>query len=177
MDFTHKKERKNRYLNPYVGGFLLGLILLMTVYITGRGLGASGAVKSTVVTAVDAIASKHAHNNPYMGKLLTAEESPMSNWLVFEVLGILVGAFLSGAFAGRLKLVTEHQPKITSQRRLLFAALGGIAFGIGSQFGRGCTSGTALTGMATLSLAGFIGMLTIFGSAFLFAWFFRKLWI
>jgi len=31
--------------------------------------------------------------------------------------------------------------------------------------------------MATLSLAGFLSMLTIFGGAYLFAYFFRKLWI
>ena len=31
------------YMNPYLAGFLLGLVLLATIYITGRGLGASGA--------------------------------------------------------------------------------------------------------------------------------------
>ena len=36
------------YMNPYFAGFLLGLVLLVTIYITGRGLGASGAIKDTV---------------------------------------------------------------------------------------------------------------------------------
>lgn len=170
-------DRSKIYLNPYLGGFLLGLILLLTFYITGRGLGASGAVKSTVVTAVDAVASTHAHNNQYMGQFLSDDVSPMSNWLVFEVLGILAGAFVSGALAGRLKLKVEHSPKITSRKRLIFALLGGLAFGIGSQFGRGCTSGAALSGMAALSLGGFIAMMAIFGGGYLFAYFFRKLWI
>jgi len=177
MNINKSSDRSTKYLNPYVGGVLLGIVLLLTIYITGRGLGASGAVKSTVVTVVDAVAPEHAQANHYMGQFLKEGESPMSNWLVFEVLGVLVGAFLSGALAGRLKLVVEHQPKITSRTRLIFAALGGFAFGIGAQFGRGCTSGTALSGMAVLSLAGFIGMMAIFGSAFMFAWFFRKLWI
>jgi hypothetical protein len=31
--------------------------------------------------------------------------------------------------------------------------------------------------MAVLSVAGFVTMMAIFGSAYLFAWFFRKNWI
>ena len=34
-----------KYINPYLGGVLLGLLVLITVYITGRGLGASGAIQ------------------------------------------------------------------------------------------------------------------------------------
>jgi uncharacterized membrane protein YedE/YeeE len=101
----------------------------------------------------------------------------MKNWLVFQMLGVLVGGFLSGALAGRLKLKVEHSPKITSRRRLIFALIGGVLFGFGSQLGRGCTSGSALSGMAVLSLGGFITMMAIFGTAFALAYFFRKNWI
>ncbi|HOY50652.1 MAG TPA: YeeE/YedE thiosulfate transporter family protein [Prolixibacteraceae bacterium] len=55
--------------------------------------------------------------------------------------------------------------------------MGGLFFVYGAQLARGCTSGAALSGMAVLSLAGFVTMAAIFGSAFLFAWFFRRLWI
>jgi uncharacterized membrane protein YedE/YeeE len=93
------------------------------------------------------------------------------------MLGVLVGGFLSGALAGRLKLKVEHSPKITSKRRLVFALAGGTLFGLGSQLGRGCTSGSALSGMAVLSLGGFITMMAIFGTAFALAYFFRRNWI
>ena len=43
-------------MNPYLVGFLLGLVLLGTIYVTGRGLGASGAIKSVVVTSVVEVA-------------------------------------------------------------------------------------------------------------------------
>ncbi len=170
-------NRSKIYANPYLSGFLLGMVLLLTFYFTGRGLGASGAIKSTVVTAVNTVAHKHAEGSAYYSKFISDDQSPMHNWLVFEVLGVLVGAFLSGAIAGRLKLKVEHSPKITSKTRLIAAAAGGILFGIGSQLGRGCTSGAALSGMAVQSLAGFLAMLTIFGGGYLFAYFFRKLWI
>ena len=55
--------------------------------------------------------------------------------------------------------------------------MGGLLFGLGAQIARGCTSGAALSGMAVLSVGGFITMLSIFGTGFLVAYFFRKNWI
>ncbi len=174
-----EKKHKNRhvYWNPYFGGFLLGLLIIATFYLTGRGLGASGAIKSSVVTVVHTVAPTHAENNAYYSKFIKEGESPMNNWLVFEALGVLLGAFLSGAVTGRLKLKVQHSPKITSRRRLIFALAGGLLFGLGAQIARGCTSGAALSGMAVLSVGGFITMIAIFGTGYLVAYFFRKNWI
>lgn len=174
-----KISKKNRhvYWNPYFGGFLLGLLIIFTFYITGRGLGASGAFKSTVVTIVDDIAPIHAKNNAYYDKFIKEGDTPLNTWLVFEAIGVLIGGFLSGAFSGRLKLYIQHAPAISSKKRVLIALIGGLLFGFGAQLARGCTSGAALSGMAVLSTGGFITMLSIFGSAFAFAYFFRKNWI
>ncbi len=174
---THNTEQGKFYFNPYFGGIMLGLVLLATFYITGRGLGASGAVKSTVVAAVDEVAPVHAEKSEYYSKFISDDIHPMNNWLVFEVIGVIIGGFLSGALAHRLKFKVEHSPKISSKRRLIFAGLGGLFFGIGSQIGRGCTSGAALSGAAVLSLGGFLTMFAIFGSAYAFAYLFRKNWI
>ena len=165
------------YMNPYLAGVLLGLVLLMSFFFTGRGLGASGAVKSVVVTAVDAVAPVHVESSEYYSKYAGGDKSPMKSWLVFQVIGVMVGGFLSGAVSGRLTWKVEHSPKITSKRRLVFASIGGLLFGFGSQLGRGCTSGAALTGMSVLSVAGFVTMAAIFGTAFAFAYFVRKNWI
>ena len=171
-------ERSRRYLNPYLGGVLLGLVLLAANFVSGRGLGASGAIKSVVVTSIEAVDKDAVNTMPFMEEYAGSHgDNPMKSWLVFEMLGVLVGGFLSGAVAGRLKLKVEHSPKITSKRRLIFALAGGIFFGLGSQVGRGCTSGSALSGMAVLSLGGFITMMGIFGTAFALAYFFRRNWI
>lgn len=169
--------KTKKYMNPYLAGVLLGLVLLMTFFFTGRGLGASGANKSVVIAAVAKVAPNHAANSEYYSKYTEEGESPLKSWLVFEVLGVMVGGFLSGAVSGRLTWKIEHSPKITSRRRLVFAAAGGLLFGFGSQLGRGCTSGAALTGMSVLSVAGFVTMAAIFGTAFAFAYFVRKNWI
>jgi uncharacterized protein len=173
-----KEERSKRYLNPYLGGVLLGLVLLSSNFISGRGLGASGAVKSVVATTIQAVDKNAKEHSAFMAEFAESHGgSPMKNWLVFEVFGVIVGGFLSGAVWGRLKFKVEHSPKITSKRRLIFALIGGALFGFGAQLARGCTSGAALSGMAVLSLGGFITMMAIFGTAFMLAYFFRKLWI
>jgi uncharacterized membrane protein YedE/YeeE len=173
-----KKETRTKYLNPYLGGVLLGIVLLAANFIAGRGLGASGAIKSGIVSVVTAVNPSASETSAFIKEYKGSHSgNPLNNWLVFEMLGVLAGGFLSGAFAGRLKLKVEHAPGITSKKRLLLALGGGILFGFGSQLGRGCTSGSALSGMAVLSLGGFITMMAIFGTAFALAYFFRKNWI
>ncbi|MCX6326893.1 MAG: YeeE/YedE thiosulfate transporter family protein [Bacteroidia bacterium] len=173
-----KETKKTKYLNPYLGGVLLGIVLLAANFVAGRGLGASGAIKSTVVTAMTTVAPSSAEKSGFVKEFRESHTgNPMKTWLVFEMLGVIVGGFLSGAFAGRLKFKVEHSPKITSRKRLLLALGGGVLFGFGSQLGRGCTSGSALSGMAVLSLGGFITMMAIFGTAYVLAYFFRKNWI
>ncbi len=165
------------YMNPYLAGTLLGLVLLSAIYFSGRGLGASGGIKYCVVSAVGAISHNHALQSPYFGKYFEGGSKPLSNWLVYEILGVLIGGFISGIYSRRLKLRIEKPAQVSSFRRLLFAFLGGAFFVFGAQLARGCTSGAALSGMAVLSTAGFVTMIAIFGSAYLFAWFFRKNWI
>lgn len=169
--------KKRPYMNPYLAGCILGTALLAAMYFSGRGLGASGGIKYAVVSAVGAISPEHAENSPYYSQYFKNERNPLKSWLVFEVLGVLLGGFISGAISGRLKLKIEKPHRVSSKRRLFFAFLGGIFFVYGAQLARGCTSGAALSGMAVLSTAGFVTMVAIFGSAYLFAYFFRKNWI
>lgn len=169
---------ETKYMNPYLAGFLLGLVLLVTIYITGRGLGASGAVKSAVVATVETVAPAHTRVEKFYKEYLQEHEGqPLKNWLVFEVIGVVIGAFISGLISNRLKFTLEHSPKTTSRIRIITALIGGALFGFGAQLGRGCTSGAALSGMAVLSAGGIITMMAIFGGAYAFAYFFRKFWI
>lgn len=168
---------KKSYMNPYIAGTILGLVLLGAMVLSGRGLGASGGLKYCVVSAVGAVDRSHAEKSVYYSKYFEDGQKPLKNWLSFEIFGIVAGGFISGAVSGRLGFRVEKSPKITSARRLIFAFLGGAFFVYGAQLARGCTSGAALSGMAVLSLGGFVTMAVIFGSAYVFAYFFRKLWI
>jgi len=167
------------YMNPYLAGILLGLVLLATIYITGRGLGASGGFKSMVMTGVKETTPTHWSAGEYYKSFeATSEgESPLRSWLFFEIIGVFVGAVISGIISNRMGWKLEKGPRITNRTRILFAILGGALFGFGSQLGRGCTSGSALSGMAVMSLGGLITMMAIFGGAYALAFFFRKLWL
>jgi uncharacterized membrane protein YedE/YeeE len=167
-----------RHTNPYVAGVLLGLVLLAAIFVSGRGLGASGAVKSAVVAAVTTAAPAHARTAPFYREYVAEHaDNPLKQWLVFEVIGVAIGAFLSGLVAGRLTWETERGPRVGGRTRVAFAVAGGALFGVGAQLARGCTSGAALSGMAVLSTAGFLTMIAIFGTAYAFAWFTRRLWL
>ena len=166
------------YMNPYLAGFLLGLVLLATVYITGRGLGASGAMKSVVIQSVKSIAPEHYNNTAFYSEYRAEHpKGPMRSWLVFEVLGVFIGAFFSGVVSDRIGLKLEKGPRATNTLRIIGAIVGGALFGFGSQLGRGCTSGAALSGMAVMSLGGIITMMAIFGMAYMLAVFFKRLWL
>lgn len=164
-------------MNPYLAGTLLGLVLLAAMYFSGRGLGASGGLKYCVVSVVGSISNDHVQQSSYYEKYFEDGNNPIKNWLTFEILGLLIGGFISGTLSGRLGIKTERSPAISKKRRWVFAFFGGLLFVYGAQLARGCTSGAALSGMAVLSTAGFVTMIAIFGSGYLFAWFFRKNWI
>ena len=170
-------DRKNKYMNPYLAGFIIGLMLIAAYYFSGEGLGGSGAFKKVVIASVDAVAPEYAHEAHYFAPALESGESPLNSWLIFEILGLIAGGILSAAYFGRLSLKVGKAPVITNKTRLIAALTGGILWGIGSQLGRGCTSGLVMSGMAVNSLSGYIGLIAIFGGGYLFAWAFRKLWL
>lgn len=166
------------YWNPYLAGFGLGLVLLASFVIMGRGLGASGAFTTATATLVHHVAPAHAeHNALYAEYLGDGTQSPLLDWLVFEVLGVFVGGFLSGALANRLKITVEKGPRISTRARLVFAFLGGGFMMVGAKIALGCTSGQALTGGALLNVGSWAFMMCVFGGAYAVAYFFRKQWI
>ena len=165
------------YVHPYLAGFGLGLVLLASFVIMGRGLGASGAFSSIIAGGIDAVAPAHAQGNAFYGEYLgDGSRSPLMDWLVFEVLGVFVGGFLSGLLAGRFKKEIGRGPAITTGMRLVFAFIGGGILGFGSKLARGCMSGQALTGGALLNVGSWAAMMCIFAGAYAVAYFVRRQW-
>jgi uncharacterized membrane protein YedE/YeeE len=166
------------YWNPYVAGFGLGLVLLASFVIMGRGLGASGAFSSLVVAGSNAIAPEHTRANQFYAEYLgDGSKSPLMDWLVFEVIGVLVGGLISGALAGRVRRGIDRGPAISNRARLLFAFGGGGIMGIGAKLARGCTSGQALTGGALLNAGSWAFMMCVFAGAYAMAYFVRRQWL
>lgn len=170
-------QERNIYMNPYLGGLLIGFLIIIAYYFAGEGLGSSGGFRDVAFGAVDAVAPEYAKSNAFVAPRVTSEEGTTHTWLVYEMIGVIFGAIISAALFGRLKFSIGKAPHITNKKRLTLAVLGGIIWGVGSQLGRGCTSGLVLSGIAVNSLSGYIGMAGIFGFGFIFAYIFKNLWI
>jgi uncharacterized protein len=165
------------YSNPYAAGFGLGLVLLAAFVIMGRGLGASGAFSSLVASAVHTVAPRHTAANEFYAEYIgDGTKNPLTDWLVFEVIGVFAGGLLSAALAGRIVKSIERGPSTTNRSRLLFAFIGGALMGIGAKLARGCTSGQALTGGALLGVGSWAFMMCVFAGAYAAAWFVRRQW-
>jgi uncharacterized protein len=164
------------YWNPYLAGIGLGLVLLSAFVIMGRGLGASGAFSSIVAYGVQEVAPHHAANNAFYAEYLGGGTNPLKDWLVFEVLGVLIGGFISGKLAHRTKGMIEKGPRISNRNRLIFAFFGGALMAIGAKLARGCTSGQALTGGALLNLGSWAFMICVFIGGYAFAYIIRRQW-
>ena len=165
-----------KYSDPYLAGVALGLILLAAFAFAGRGLGASGAFAATASGTIAVVAPVYAQSNPYFGRYLANPGGPWRNWLLFEIVGVAVGGFLSARFAGRLRRGVERGAGVSVPSRLLIAFGGGGAMGLGAVLARGCTSGQALTGGALLSVGSWGFMGTAFAAAYAIAPILKRSW-
>jgi hypothetical protein len=164
------------YLQPYLAGALLGVLLFVAFLVTGNGLGSSGATSRIDAAVVDAVAPVHVDNTPYLLKMAGGDKNPLDDWIVPVFFGALLGGFSSGARNGRLGFITTKGPQISDRKRWVMSFLGGVIFLYGARMARGCTSGQALSGGATLAAGSWVIMLCIFASAYGLAYFVRKLW-
>jgi uncharacterized membrane protein YedE/YeeE len=169
------RERKD-YINPYLAGALLGVVMFTSFLLSGNGLGASGGVNRIVVFFEDLLFPGHVDRTPYLINMAGGTLNPLDSWIVLVVLGVLLGGFVSGWINGRLKVEVGKGPKISKRTRLIMAFAGGAIMGYGARFARGCTSGQALSGGATLSVGSWALMFAIFGGAYALAHFVRRLW-
>ncbi|NDJ52177.1 MAG: YeeE/YedE family protein [Chloroflexi bacterium] len=170
-----KREARD-YINPYLAGILLGLVLFGAFFVTGSGLGASGGLNRLVVFVEDLIIPAHVDRTPYLITMAGGDRNPLDSWIVFLTLGTIVGGFASGWLNGRVKLETNKGPNITPQTRWMMAFIGGSVMGFGARLARGCTSGQALSGGAVLSVGSWAFMFAVFGGGYALAYFVRKLW-
>lgn len=175
MSLFNRPEKA--YVQPYLAGAILGVVLFLAFLLTGNGLGSSGATSRLDAALVDAVAPAHVDNTPYLLKMAGGDKNPLDDWIVPVFFGALLGGFSSGWRNGRLKLTTTKGPNISNRKRWVMSFLGGVVFLYGARLARGCTSGQALSGGATLAAGSWVIMLCIFASAYGLAYFVRKLWL
>jgi len=171
---TTKEPRP--YWNPYLGGALLGVVLFLSFYVTGGGLGASGGMTHVEAGVLDAVAPAHVDRTGYFAELAGGTRNPWADSTVYMLVGTVLGGIASALWNRRFKLELRKGPNVTTRTRLLTALAGGALMGYGARLARGCTSGQALSGGAVLSVGSWAFALAIFASAYALAWFLRRLW-
>jgi uncharacterized protein len=165
------------YSDPYLAGIGLGLVLLLAFVLVGRGLGASGAFATVSASAIAAAAPDQAATRPTLAERNSENGgNPARDWLVVEIIGVVIGAAVSARLAGRSRLHVESGPRITRGSRLLMAVAGGVVMAVGARLARGCTSGLGLTGGATMSVGAWLFIATAFAAAFAVAPLMRRAW-
>ena len=169
---------KRQYTDPYLAGIGLGLVLLTAYVVVGRGLGASGAFASVVAAGTAAVqGTTQATASPAVAPYLTSGiTSPLEDWLVLEIAGVLVGGFASAWLAGRLRRDTERGGSVSITQRMYAALGGGLLMGVGAKLARGCTSGQALSGGALLSVGSWVFIASCFTAGYMLAPLTRRLW-
>lgn len=164
------------FWNPYVAGVVLGLVLLSSFLVMGWGLGSSSAATRLAVGAVHVVAPGAVERNAYFSPYVAAGRSPLHDWMVFEVLGVLLGGAVAAYSAGRMRIGVEKGPNVTRGKRFAYAVVGGVLMGFAARLARGCTSGQALTGGAVLSLGSWVFMMAVFTGGYLVAPLVRRQW-
>ncbi len=168
--------KAKEYWNPYVAGVVLGLILLAAYLVAGTGLGATALPKRTLALVGTEVAPAWTAQNTVLRGYVANGASPLRDWLVVEVIGVILGGFLGALSAGRLATKVEKGPNISVRGRLAFALAGGIIMGFAAALARGCTSGQALSGGAALATGSWVFMLMVFAGGYAVAHLVRREW-
>lgn len=163
-----------RVMNPYLAGLGLGVVLLASFLIMGRGLGVTAAFGSVVAALTGAVAPSWTAANPALQVYFA--DPPSGNWVLYLTVGVFVGALVSGLLAGRVRVRIERGPNLSTGSRLALAFIGGALSAMGAKLAKGCTSGQALTGGAQLNVGSWIFMLAVFGGGYMLAYLVRKAW-
>lgn len=167
--------KDKRFWSPYVAGICLGLTLLATFYIAGRGLGASGAITLVTAQSTYTIIPEFISRLKYFEQYITPF-APLINWNLFLLGGLFLGSLASAMLSGNFKIIMDRGKSMSVRTRLLTSLAGGMLIGFAARLARGCTSGVALSGGAQLALSGWIFVLSMFAAGFIIAALYRRLW-
>jgi hypothetical protein len=170
------KKESRPYWNPYIVGVGIGLLIILSFVVTGRGLGAVGAFNGLVASLMHTISPDYALSRGAYSAYLSGVEHPLKDWVVLEIAGVCIGGLLSGIVSRRFKFEVIKGPRISTMSRLIFAFSGGLLMAYAAKFTRGCTSGLALSGGSVLSPGAWLFMISVFIGGYSVAWIMKKAW-
>lgn len=153
--------------SPYLAGGLAGILLALSVLISGHFIGVSTTFARSAAVVEQSVGidtSVFAYFTTKKGKY---GPGSLPNWQLLFVLGIIIGAFISATLSGDFKF--QAVPDMWRENfgpnpwnRGITAFLGGVVALFGARLAGGCPSGHGLSGMAQLSVSAFIALAAFF---------------
>ena len=90
--------RETKYWSPYVAGAFAGLVLVLSVWITGKYFGASTSFVRSAGLIEKIFSSEHVSQLEYFAKT-----APKIDWQWMFVIGILFGSLIAAKTSGTFK--------------------------------------------------------------------------
>lgn len=162
MNFENNKFYRLWLKNswPYVtGAVLLSICQIVALATTGKPLGISRAFANWGAWLYRTIGGNV--DNWYYFSSSEAQGALKSGFLKDPLsirnLGIILGALLATLLASQFRV-----KKIKSAKQIVGAILGGLLMGYGARIASGCNIGALYSGIASLSLSGWVYALFLF---------------
>ena len=173
---TNSQSPASGNLNPYLAGVCVGLVLITSFVMVGRGLSMVGAFSSLVSSSILAMFPQAAHYGPFLADQ-AARPPGWHEWTVLVILGVFLGGLASALLRRDVQLRVSKGTHSGTATRLACVLVGGLLMGLGAKIGGGCTSGQILSGGALLGTGSWVFMGAVFAAAYAVSWIVRHWWI
>lgn len=155
--------------SPYAAGALTGLLLCLSVLFVGKYLGASTTFVRAAGLIEKSVAAEHVAGNKYF-----ASKKVRIDWQMMLVVGIVLGALWSSKLSGDFKSTAvppmwEKRFGAKRSKRFTAAFAGGVIAILGARLAGGCPSGHGLSGLAQMSISGYLSLIFFFGAGIIVA--------
>lgn len=160
-DPFYKKWLKTAW--PYVtGAILLSLFQIVTLATTGNPWGVSGVFANWGAWIYEAFGGSVDKWYYFSsdGAQATLNNGFLNHSGTWRNIGIILGALIATLLASQFKI-----KKIKSKKQVIAACLGGTLMGYGARVAFGCNIGALFSGIASLSLSGWVFAVAMFFGA------------
>jgi uncharacterized protein len=157
-----KESDERKYWSPYLAGASSGLVLVLSVLISGKFYGTS-----TTFVRTTGMIEKMFNPERVAAMDYFIKEVPMVDWQWMFVIGIFVGSYIAANVSGTFTwqpLPEMWQKRFGSSivKRAIVAFTGGLIGMFGARLADGCPSGHGLSGSVQLAVSGFIALMCFF---------------
>lgn len=158
---VYKKWFKSAW--PYLtGAVLLSLFQIVTLATTGNPWGVSGVFANWGAWIYEGLGGNVDKWYYFSsdGAQATLNNGFLNHGGSWRNIGIILGALIATLLASQFKI-----KKIKSYKQVIAAVLGGLLMGYGARIAYGCNIGALFSGIASLSLSGWVFAVAMFFGA------------